>query len=140
MNDRSQESTVGLLTSEKAEFPLSLSMKIKIRESVGEHCMTLQQGQNLYEIIYPELRSGNPVELDFLGVKIFAAPFFNAAIGQLLRDLTSESIDELLTVKNLSSLGTETLELTIETANRYYANPTYRQAVDETMQEMAAGA
>ncbi|MBD2542537.1 STAS-like domain-containing protein [Planktothricoides sp. FACHB-1370] len=33
---------------------------------------------------------GRPVELDFAGVEIFASPFFNFAIGQLLRDISPD--------------------------------------------------
>ena len=66
-------------------------MEINIRQDLGENCMTLKQGQSLYDAIYPQLQSGETVELDFMGVRIFASPFFNYAIGQLLRDFKSRS-------------------------------------------------
>ncbi|WP_292870942.1 STAS-like domain-containing protein [Nostoc sp. LPT] len=38
----------------------------------------------MYALVYPELLAEHQVELDFAGVEIFASPFFNFAIGQLL--------------------------------------------------------
>jgi hypothetical protein len=70
-------------------------MKIKIRQYLGENCMTLKQGQSLYDTIYPQIRSGETVELDFIGVRIFASPFFNYAIGQLLRYLTADRLNDV---------------------------------------------
>lgn len=53
---------------------------------IGANCITLDDGQQVYNAIHPELTAGHPVELDFDRVEIFASPFFNAAIGQLLKD------------------------------------------------------
>ena len=113
-------------------------MEINIRQDLGENCMTLKQGQSLYDAIYPQLQSGKTVELDFMGVRIFASPFFNYAIGQLLRDLKADRLNELLIIKNLNAVGSNTLELVIENAQRYYSDAKFRHAKDEVIREMAA--
>jgi hypothetical protein len=113
-------------------------MEINIRQDLGENCMTLKQGQSLYDAIYPQLQSGETVELDFMGVRIFASPFFNYAIGQLLRDLKADRLNELLIIKNLNAVGSNTLELVIENAQRYYSDVKFRHAKDEVIREMAA--
>jgi hypothetical protein len=113
-------------------------MEINIRQDLGENCMTLKQGQSLYDAIYPHLQSGETVELDFMGVRIFASPFFNYAIGQLLRDLKADRLNELLIIKNLNAVGSNTLELVIENAQRYYSDAKFRHAKDEVIREMAA--
>jgi hypothetical protein len=113
-------------------------MEINIRQDLGENCMTLKQGQSLYDAIYPQLQSGETVELDFMGVRIFASPFFNYAIGQLLRDLKADRLNELLIIKNLNAVGSNTLELVIENAQRYYSDAKFRHAKDEVIREMAA--
>lgn len=59
-------------------------MKYHICKIVGQNCITLQDGQKVYDAIYPELKAGHPVELDFAEVEIFASPFFNFAIGHLM--------------------------------------------------------
>ncbi|WP_373540270.1 STAS-like domain-containing protein [Chamaesiphon sp.] len=113
-------------------------MEINIRQDLGENCMTLKQGQSLYDAIYPQLQSGETVELDFMGVRIFASPFFNYAIGQLLRDLKADRLNELLIIKNLNAVGSNTLELVIENAQRYYSDAKFRHTKDEVIREMAA--
>lgn len=113
-------------------------MKINIRQDIGENCMTVKQGQSLYNVIYPVLQSDEAVELDFMGVRIFASPFFNYGIGQLLRDLTAEQLNELLILRNLNSVGSNTLELVIKNAARYYSDDKFHHAKDEVIREMAA--
>jgi hypothetical protein len=113
-------------------------MKINIKQDIGENCMTVKQGQKLYDTIYPALIAAKTVEIDFLGVRIFASPFFNYAIGQLLRDLTAEQLNEFLVIRNLNAVGSSTLELVIENAGRYYSDENFRHAKDEVMREMAA--
>jgi STAS-like domain of unknown function (DUF4325) len=113
-------------------------MKINVKQDIGENCMTVKQGQKLYDTIYPDLSAGKTVEIDFIGVRIFASPFFNYAIGQLLRDLTAKQLNELLVIRNLNAVGSSTLELVIENASRYYSDEKFRHAKDEVMREMAA--
>ncbi len=113
-------------------------MKINIRQDLGENCMTVKQGQSLYNAIYPVLQAGEAVELDFIGVRIFASPFCNYAIGQLLRDLTAEQLNQLLTLKNLNAVGSNTLDLVIKNAARYYSDDNFHHAKDEIIKEMAA--
>lgn len=113
-------------------------MKINIKQDIGESCMTVKQGQKLYETIHLALIASNTVEIDFIGVRIFASPFFNYAIGQLLRDLTAAQLNELLVIRNLNAVGSSTLELVIENAGRYYSDENFRHAKDEVMREMAA--
>lgn len=113
-------------------------MKINVKQDIGENCMTVKQGQKLYDTIYPDLIVAKNVEIDFIGVRIFASPFFNYAIGQLLRDLTAEQLNKLLIIRNLNAVGSSTLELVIENAGRYYSDDNFRHAKDEVMKEMAA--
>ena len=40
---------------------------------------------------------------------VVSCPFFNAAIGQLLKDLRPEDLDEQLKVENLTSVGQDLL-------------------------------
>ena len=112
-------------------------MRYAIREMIGENCMTQQSGQQIYEMIYPRLQAGQPVELDFAGTKRFLSVFFNFAIGQLLRDIDLDMLDRCLTISNLTSVGQQTYDLVMENAKRYYSDPPYRQAVDEMVKEQS---
>ncbi|ABA22874.1 conserved hypothetical protein [Trichormus variabilis ATCC 29413] len=113
-------------------------MKYKIYELIGENCMSQKAGQQIYDLIYPQLQAGKAVELDFAGVRRFLSVFFNFAIGQLLRDIKPEDLDQLLVVSNLSPLGQQTYDEVIENAKRYYSDEQYREAVNEMILEQSA--
>jgi STAS-like domain of unknown function (DUF4325) len=115
-------------------------MKYNIHNLIGAYCVTPQRGQELYDIIHPLLTEGKAVELDFLGVKAYASPFFNYAIGQLLRDIPDADVDRLVKFSNLSNTGTNVLQMVMNSAKRYYTDDNYRQAVHEVREEeLAAG-
>ena len=84
-------------------------MKFLVRETTDEDAITMDDGQNVHDRIKPELMAGREVELDFDGVSVFASPFFNAAIGQLLKDIDSETLNRLLRIENLNPLGHDVL-------------------------------
>lgn len=112
-------------------------MKYDIYDLIGENCMTPDEGQKIYELIHPELLANRPVELDFTGVKICISPFFNFAIGQLLRDIELDKLKHLLTFSNQSDVGKKLLKLVINNAKRYYSDENFQQAVDRVLTEQS---
>jgi STAS-like domain of unknown function (DUF4325) len=110
-------------------------MRYSIRSINGDYCITPQCGQALYDIINPLLLSKTTIELDFTGVKAYACPFFNYAMGQLLKDTSRSELHRLVIFVNLSPLGTRILEMVLDTAQRYYSDNDYRQAVDAVLEE-----
>ena len=59
-------------------------MHVNVKNLVGDNAMTLNDGNAIYEKIYEHLKQGQTIDLDFDGVIVFAAPFFNASVGHLL--------------------------------------------------------
>jgi len=114
-------------------------MKLEIRSLIGENCITLEDGQKIYDEIHSRLKSKEPVELDFTDVKIVASPFLNAAIGQLLRDVSSNDLNTYLKITNLSVIARPVLRRVIENAKAYYNNELVREAVDEVIDAAATG-
>ncbi len=114
-------------------------MTVQVKDLIGEDCITLDDGQEIYARIHPELVAGRNVELDFAGVEFFASPFFNAAIGQLLRDLQPETLDKQLKLKHLSAAARTLLKQVIANAKRFYAEEDYRKLVDHVLDEIAEG-
>jgi len=96
-------------------------MKVVVRDIVGEYGITLDDGQKIYDLIHPELVAGNEVELEFEGVTIFASPFFNAAIGQLLKDIEAADLNRLLKISHITPVGKMVLRRVIQNAKEYYA-------------------
>jgi len=111
--------------------------KWNILDLVGKYCITMEDGEKIYDLIHPELKAGRPVELDFGGITIFAAPFFNTAVGQLLEDLTPDDLNRLLKVVNLIPLGMDALKLVIKDSAQYYGDPDFRKAVDTVILQQA---
>lgn len=112
-------------------------MRHNIHDLIGKACMTPDEGQKVYNLTYPELVANRPVELDFDGVEIFASPFFNFAIGQLLRDIPPDTLNRLLKFSNLNPVGRQVLKRVIENSKQYYSNENTRKAVDEVVSEQA---
>ncbi len=113
-------------------------MTYKIYDIVGEYAITADGGQKVYNQIHSKLHRGDSVELDFTGVKVFASPFFNFAIGQLLKDIAADDLNRLLNFTALNENGLNVLERVIANAKRYYSDPQYREAVDTVLEEYAA--
>lgn len=113
-------------------------MELKIKDIVGVRCITKDDGQKIYAMIQPELLQKRPVELDFKGVHQFASPFFNFAIGQLLKDLSIEELKSLLEIKNLVPDGRLVVNRVIENASKYHQDVSYRQIVDSILEQQAA--
>lgn len=116
-------------------------MRIVVKDLIGfDDCITAEDGQKVYDLIHPELSAGKPVVVDFAGIEAFASPFFNTAIGQLLRDLERDELNRLLKVENIRPVGDQTVRLVIKNAYRYYRDPDYRKALDEVLESMSEGA
>jgi hypothetical protein len=109
--------------------------KYEVFDLVGKNCITVNDGQKIYDLVHPQLQANQPVELDFAGVEIFAAPFFNFAIGQLLKDIQPENISKLLKISNIKPLGNQIISLVIENSKRYYSDPIFRSRLDKAVNE-----
>ena len=86
-------------------------------------------------IIHDPLKKQQAVTLDFEGVTQFASPFFNFAIGQLLKDIKKEDLKHLLKIEHISETGKQVIERVIENAAEYHGNPNYREIVDDILKQ-----
>ena len=112
-------------------------MNIEIKSLVGDSCVTSEDGQHVYDVIYPKLAAGESVCLNFSNIRVFASPFFNFAIGQLLKDLEPENLNQLLKVENIIPDGLLVWQRVVKNAKEYYKNPEAKQAVDEILKKQA---
>ncbi|ESK57211.1 STAS-like domain-containing protein [Acinetobacter tjernbergiae] len=94
---------------------------IKVYDLTGRNAISMQKGDKIYQILIENIMEKQKTILDFKDVSLFASPFFNAAIGHLLKDIT---IDELLIYMeptNLNDTGKELLNLVISNALSFYS-------------------
>lgn len=89
----------------------------------GSLCVSADDGRRLHDKIVPLLRQSTPVVLSFERVELMISAFLNAAIGQLYGELSYESVDDLLSPKNLSSDDVDMWKQVIENAKVYFERP-----------------
>ena len=83
---------------------------------------------------------GNPIRTALAfnrRVAFLVNRYFNAAFGRLLKDLTTEELNRLLKVYNLTSVGKDVLKLVIKDSTQYYSDPEFRKTLDEILSEQA---
>lgn len=114
-------------------------MKISIKNVIGPRCIIRDDGQKVYDLIIDPIKEGKTVELDFEGVNQFASPFFNFAIGQLLKDVREGDLRRLLQFENLNETGRLVVERVIENAAKYQGDKDYRKIVDDILEQQAMG-
>jgi hypothetical protein len=112
-------------------------MKLMIRDFIGIRCIIEEDGQKVYEAIHQALKAGGSVILDFQDVIQFASPFFNFAIGQLLKDIKEEELSKLLKIVNLNNIGCHIVKLVIENASKYQKDVNYQKIVDDILEQQA---
>lgn len=79
-------------------------MRILLQETIGSDCVSLDQGEKIYQLLWEELklRSRQPIEVDFQGVKTLFSPFLMGSLGKLLGHFEKDFIMQYLTFCNIS--------------------------------------
>ena len=113
---------------------------ISVLEIVGPNCITIDDGQKIFEMVSPFFERHEKVELDFSNVSITASPFFNYCIGTLLTNFGPEEYQNLLTICNLSNSGGDVLDRVIDNSKRFQnLDAETRKAREEKFFEQANG-
>lgn len=115
-------------------------MHLIIKDIIGPRCITQEDGQRIYKMIYPVLKQDQEVYLDFSGTIAFGTAFFNYAAGQLLRDMEPEHLNKLVKILELAPAGWQVWRRVIENAKEYYKNPEKRKAIDDVIKEQSGEA
>ena len=112
-------------------------MEISVIKEIGPRCIIKEDGQKIYDMIHEPLVKGETITLDFSEVTQFASPFFNFAIGQLLKDIQQDDLRKLLQITNLDDTGKLVVERVIENATRYHGDKDYRKIVNDILEQQA---
>jgi hypothetical protein len=112
-------------------------MNLVIKDLIGIRCIIKEDGQKIYDVIRKPIRQGDTVTLDFMGVTQFASPFFNFAIGQLLKDVKEEDLRRLLKIINLEEFGLHIVRRVIENASQYQTDVNYQKVIDDILEQQA---
>ena len=112
-------------------------MKILVKELIGSRCILKDDGQKIFSIISPLLTDDEQVTLDFTEVTLFASPFFNFSIGQLISIITEERLKSNLHIENLDPIGRNVMGKVIENATKFHNNKNYKEIVDQILERQA---
>jgi hypothetical protein len=102
---------------------------VKVAEVIGTICITEEDGKKLYDVIHPLLKKNQRVDLDVSSDVVFASPFLNAAIGNLLADIPAEVLQTKLVFHQLDPTDHALLRSVVENAKRIFADPDYRENI-----------
>ncbi|WP_422881371.1 STAS-like domain-containing protein [Pantoea agglomerans] len=109
-------------------------MIINIREKIGTRCILKDDGQRLFNEIEPSLRDDMDVTLNFDGVSLFASPFFNFSVGQLITSIPENTVKNKLHIQNLDTVGESVMSRVIENASKFHADRDYKKIVDNILE------
>jgi len=97
--------------------------RLAVREVTGPTCLSPEKGERVYRILERDVAAGEIVELDFAGVDLFATPFFNLSIGQLLRSHEPDVVRNRVRLVNLNEVGHDTYVRAFDNAvHTYYGD------------------
>jgi hypothetical protein len=112
-------------------------MNLVIKDLIGIRGIIKEDGQKIYDLIHDSLKQGETVTLDFKGVTQFASPFFNFAVGQLLKDIKEQDLRRLLKIVHLENVGLQVVQRVIENASQYRSDINYQKVIDDILEQQA---
>ena len=77
-------------------------MKINLASFISVQCASVDDGQVFFKKVYPEIKEGRSVKIDFEGVELILTPFLHHSIGRLLEYFGKETVMEKLILCNIS--------------------------------------
>lgn len=116
-----------------------MAQSIDILSDFGKNCISISDGQRLYEKIFPALQSGEIVVLNFKGVDILATPFLNSAFGQLLKDFDRNKIKTIVEFRNKPADFDKLLSKVISNAESFYSDPKNKAKMDDLLKKNLDG-
>lgn len=98
-------------------------------------CVTSQDGQRVYALLYEALSAGHRVSISFSGVTRMTTAFLNAAVGQLYGEFASEEIRKrMLTPVDAEPWHLSRLKMVNDRAKQYFSNKdAYNRILDMEM-------
>lgn len=92
----------------------------KVFDFTGHGAIAIEHGQKLYKAIYPHILDGELVQLDFTGIEFLTTAFVGIAIGQLLKDISRQTVDELIEFVALSEDKRDMIQRVMDRAYKWY--------------------
>ena len=114
-------------------------MRVQLLETTGSECISLDQGEKLYQLLLEELKAKKPVEVDFQGVATLFSPFLMGSLGKLLGHFEKEVLMERLIFCNISPDHLKTVNEFIDRADARSTEQGDLQTMKELFEEDELG-
>ena len=106
---------------------------VNVKEMIGTPNAILgSQGEKLYAALKPLLEQGQPVRLDFEGLRVLNSGFCNASVGRLYREMGAEAVQPRLECVNLA---TDRMKTALNDAIQLGQNPELLQSMQQAFEE-----
>ena len=91
-----------------------------VRKQCGEHCIALEDAENLFKQLTILLEAGENVTLDFEGVETIASSFLNVAMGRLVGIFKPEFLKQNLKWTGVDDVDNQLIALVMRNAKEHY--------------------
>lgn len=105
----------------------------------GPKCVALDDGQKVYEQLFPELREKRTVELDFSGVEMVFSPFLMGSLGKLLNHFEKETVMERVSLCHISEEHLRSVNAFLDRADRQATEESDLQNMRDLFEEDELG-
>ena len=77
-------------------------MRLRLIELIGPDCVSLNQGEKMYQLLLGDLKKKKTIEVDFQGVETLFSPFLMGSLGKLLGYFEKEDLMQRLALCNIT--------------------------------------
>lgn len=90
-------------------------VNVRIKDYV-EYAYTYEEGQKIFDIIFPLIAKGEKVSISFDGIKAVPSSFVNSAILQLLQNFSIDQIRSSLMISDSTVYINDVIKIGFDTA------------------------
>lgn len=114
-------------------------MRVQLIETIGSECVSLDQGEKVYQLLFSELKEKNSIAVDFKGVHTLFSPFLMGCFGKLLEHFEKETLMQRVEFCNISPDHLKTVNEFIDRAEARSSEQGNLQMMKELFEEDELG-
>lgn len=106
-------------------------MKIYVKDTISEYCLSEEDGRRLFYIIKSNISSGNTAELNFFLVRVCSSFFIETLFMNLLKEYNKSTINEKIKFISCYKGFDDSIPFYIDLFDKYNKSPKFRKELDE---------
>lgn len=111
-------------------------MILNIKQILGsDSAITPTSGELIFNVLEKVIDQKGTVQLDFSGIEIITSAFLNSAVGRLYSKYSSEELNTVLYITNISNDDLQLLKKVIERAKDYFSDQrSFNERMDQNLE------